>query len=337
MSFLDTLFNGTPPPDVTTSTNSSGSMPLWYASYLSSLTNAAASVASQDYQTYPGQRIANQDPQQQAAYGFLGQNAGNWQQPLDAAQAGAASVAGGFNANEFQKYQSPYIGGVVNEIGRLGNQNLNENLLPTLNSQFIGTGGFGSQRNMDMAERLTRDVGANISGQQGMALQGAFSSAMDKYLQGQNTTANAAGTLGNLAGQDATLTAGTAGALAASGQSMQNYSQQNMDLAYSDYLNQLNYPRQNVSFLSSVLRGQQVPTGQDATQTAPFSGTMAPSPLATFGGLALAGLGTQQKAKGGQVLPMRRRPARGGLDIASMRAPRGGMPALRGGFDLMAA
>lgn len=289
--FTNFLFQGQTPPAVTSATNTGSNLPLWYSSYLSTLANQAAGIASQPYQTYPGARIAPQDPQEVQGYNFLGANAGNWQGPLQQAQGAAGSVAGGFNPEQFNQYMSPYIGGVVNEIGRLGQQNLTENLLPTLNNEFVGSGGYGSDRNRTMDERLVRDVGANISGQQGMALQGAFSNAMQNYGAGQQNVNAAANNLGGLSQMQQALTTGQAGALSASGATNRGFGQANTDLAYQDWQNQLNFPRQNVAFLSSVLRGSAVPTSQDTTQTAPFSGSMSPSPLATFAGMAGAGMG----------------------------------------------
>lgn len=352
--FTDFLFNGQTPPAVTSETNAGSSLPLWYSSYLSTLANQAANVASQPYQTYTGARIMPQDPQEQQGYNFMGANATNWQSPLQQATSAAGSVAGGFNQGQFQNYMSPYIGGVVNEIARLGNQNFSENLLPQLQDQFIANGGFGSDRNRDMASRLTRDVQANISGQQGMALQGAFSNAMQNYLGGTQQQNLAASNLGGLAQMDQALTTGTAGALSASGATNRGFGQANADLAYQDFQNQLNYPRQNVSFLSNVLHGTNVPTSQDVTNTAPYQGYMSPSPLSTFAGLSLAGLGMSGRKRGGLVRGYAHggMPRSGGLSTMRMMMPRRMPMAMsrrmpmgrgvrmsgpRGGLEMMAA
>lgn len=329
--FTDFLFNGQTPPAVTSATNTGGSLPLWYSSYLSTLANQAGNIASQPYQTYDGARIAPQDPQEQQGYDFMGQNATSWQAPLQQAQQGAGNVAGGFNQGEFEKYKSPYMSGVVDEIGRLGTRNLNENLMPALQDQFVSSGQFGSDRNRTMAERLTRDVGADITGQQGQALQGSFANAMQNYNTGQQTASGASQNLGGLAQMQQALTTGTAGGLSASGQTNRAFGQGNMDLAYQDFLNQQNYPRQNVSFLSNTLRGTQVPTSQDQTTTQPFNGTMSPSPLATFAGMSLAGLGMKTGGYAKRAIGAARVRA---LPIPSQRMS---LPAPRGGLELMAA
>lgn len=315
-SFSNFLLNGQPPPNVTTGSSTTGGLPAWYNSYLSSLANSAVNIAGADYQPYSGQRIASMDPQQTQAYNYLGSNAGSFQQPLTAGINAAQGVAGGFDAGQFENYKSPYIGGVVNEIQRLGLQNLNENLLPTQNSQFVEAGQFGSDRNATMNERLIRDTGANISGQQGLALQGSFQSAMQNYLQGQGQVNQAANNLGGLAQAQQAGVLGAAGALSASGQTMQQQNQAGLDLQYQDYLNQINYPRQNVAFLSSALQGANIPTSQNTVESKPAS-TYTASPLASFITGSVAGL-TPKAARGGYV-----RLAAGGspLTMASMVRP----------------
>lgn len=352
--FTSFLFNGQTPPAVTSDTNAGSSLPLWYSSYLSTLANQAANIASTPYQSYQGQRIAPKDTQEQQAYNFMGSNATNWQGPLQQAESAAGSVSGGFNPGQFQQYLSPYIGGVVNEIGRLGQRNLEEKALPTLENEFVGNGQFASDRNRTMAERLVRDTNADITGQQGMALQGAYQSAMQNYGQGQSTANQAASNLGGLAQMNQALTAGTAGALSASGATNRGFDQANLDLAYQDFQNQLNYPRQNVSFLNSVLRGSQVPTSQDTTSTAPFNGAMSPSPLATFAGITMAGMGLPKQARKGGLVRYadggyrrggRAHYARGGLAVAGQVMPtpkipmrrRARMAHPRGGLELLAA
>lgn len=346
--FTSFLFNGQTPPAVTADTNSGSSLPLWYSSYLSTLANQAASIASTPYQSYQGQRIAGQDPLEKQAYDYMGANATNWKSPLQQAQGAAGNVAGGFNNDQFQKYMSPYIGGVVNEIGRLGWQNFNENALPALDNDFVGNGQYASDRNRTMAERLARDTSMNITGQQGAAMQGAFQSGMQNYLTGQQTANAGAQNLGGLAQMQQQLDTGTAGAMSATGATQRGFNQAGLDLAYQDFQNQLNYPRQNVSFLNSVLRGSQVPTSQDTVQTAPFSGSMSPSPLATFAGMTAAGMGMSDKAQAARGGYMRRYAAggyknggyaRGGLSAARnvlpMRPRRAARPV--GGLEMLRA
>lgn len=101
---------------------------------------------------------------------------------LDPAAAYAAKGAGGdeYSAGNMARYMNPYTTGVNNEIARLGNQNLMENVLPGVNSTFTGAGQFGSTRNGDFAARAIRDNQTQISGQQAKVLADAQAQALQQ-------------------------------------------------------------------------------------------------------------------------------------------------------------
>lgn len=307
MAFTDFLFSGSPPPSTSSTTSQQGSMPQWYNQYLASLANRATSVADQPYQSYDGPRVAPVDPMQQQGFDFLGANATNWQGPLDQAQSMTQQAGSGFNADKFNQYLSPYTSGVTDEIARLGNRNLTENLLPDLNSQFIGAGGFGSKRNMDTAEHLVRDTGEDIRGQQAMSLNNAYTSAMGNYLTGNQQSINAGQNLGGLAQMQQGLTTGTAGALESAGATNRGIGQQNLDVAYQDFQNQTNFPRANTAFLGGALQGNQMSQSTNTTTTAPYNGSaMTASPLAQFAGMYGLGKGAGVFRRGGAVPGFRR-------------------------------
>lgn len=143
-----------------------------------------------------------------------------------------------FSADKMSQYMNPYTKGVTDEIARLGNQNLMENVLPGVNSTFTGAGQFGSTRNGDFVARALRDNQATITGQQAKVLSDAQSQALqlaqgsaDRQLQagaqtGQlsNIAQGVAAGYGNQAGQQinqgqATLGVGQ-GQLGAAGQQL---------------------------------------------------------------------------------------------------------------------
>ena len=60
----------------------------------------------------------------------------------------------------------------------------------------------------------------------------------------------------------------------------QQLAQQNMNLANTDFTNQLNYPKTQLSFLSDVVRGQPTSQTSYAANTNPTAQTQQLSPLA---------------------------------------------------------
>jgi len=154
------------------------------------------------FQAYNAPLVAGATPLQQQAYGLAGSNVGNWQ-PLTGQAQGALTQlqgAGQFDPNQVQQYLNPYMNGVVNEIGRLGNEQFQNQVLPGLASNFSALGQQGSARQVmlmsDAAARNQREV----LGQQANALNTGYNNAMGSYLDWsklnssnlQNTAAGAA-------------------------------------------------------------------------------------------------------------------------------------------------
>jgi len=273
---------GSPLPNTTSTTGTA--MPDWYNSYMQNLSSWGQGMAQQPYQSYTGPRIADVSPQQTEAYNQVEQQTTNpgYQPMLDQAQQTMTNSLQPYSETEMNKYLSPYISGVTDRIATLGNRNLNENILPGINSTFTGAGQFGSTRQGDFTNRAIRDTTTGIADAQATALQNAYDAANKNYA-GWNTAGQQNATAaGNLAGQEQSVGLKGAGALEAVGQTLQGQDQQNLNLAYQDFQNQRDYPWQQLSKMQGVMSGAQLPTTQ--TQTA--SGGYSASPLSTLlGGL----------------------------------------------------
>ena len=68
MGVLDFLFQGNPPPSVTTYGETTSNVPAWYSDYTQGLISKANAIAAEPYQPYTQARIARYDPLQTAAY-----------------------------------------------------------------------------------------------------------------------------------------------------------------------------------------------------------------------------------------------------------------------------
>jgi hypothetical protein len=345
---LDYLFNGAPPQDVTSSVSSITGMPDWYQEYLRGIAGKATEVAGQGFTQYPGQRLQDFTPDQQSSFDLTRQTVGGWQpyqqgalsaanQTLPTASAflgaGAqygANAVGSVNPNaanwtqNWQQYMSPYTSSVVNEIGRLGNRNLQENILSPLNDSFIGSGGFGSDRNADMIGRSIRDAQRDISGQQSLALQQGYGTSANIFGADANrqqqqqqlmantnlqagSMANAGAQIGSAASDQAAQRYGAlgqlgqqlgyqdAGALGTIGGQQQQLGQQGLDIGYQNFLTQQGWNWNTLNNLNSVLRGMQLPTSQTQVSNNPY-GNVGTSPLQWAGALLGAGTANTQPA-----------------------------------------
>lgn len=382
MALADFLFQGSPPPQASSYSSTSASLPDWFSAAAQGLIARANSIASEPFQQYTGPRIAGFDPLQEQSYNNISAGAGAWQPNLQGAlslvnsaggtdsraaadpllgRAGALSAtaaaqpylnqAGQTFPGAVNDYMSPYLDTVVNRVAELGNRNLTENLLPALQDRFIAAGHPGSSRASEFAGRAVRDVGSEIAAQQGALLNQGYTQAGQLFQNDQSRLGALAQTAGGLAGSEQSnlgslaqltgqLTSDTAGrqlaagqqlgalgqaqqqlglndaaALEAAGAARQGQQQRNLDLAYQNFAEQRDYPRNNVAFLNEAIRGAApAAPASTTTQTSAPASVVGTSPLAQLAGAglsvaALAKSGLLGKARGGAIRP---RFARGG-------------------------
>ena len=277
MADLSYLFGSSTPASVSgTITDTTSAHPSWLQEYTRGLAGQATAVAGQEYQGYTPptnaatygqdtQRVAGFTPAQLQAQQQVVANQGNYQPYLNTASQTVPQAVG--------QYMSPYTDSVVNRIAELGQRNLTENLLPQVNSTFTGAGQFGSTRNADFTNRALRDANESILGQQANALQTGYQNASQTALQDLTRQANLGALTQQLGYQDTSY-------LDTMGLQQQNQQQRNLDLGYQDFTNQRDYAKNQLSFLSDVIRGNPVSTTGFSATTSPGSATTTMSPLA---------------------------------------------------------
>lgn len=302
------LFGTSTLPTVTTKDTSNTQYPSWYQSFLNAILGKASSVAGQPYQQYTGPRIAPQTADTQNSYNMVRNQIGAQQPLLNQAGSYLTNAGQAVNGSDIANYMNPYTDAVTNSIAKLGQRNLTENLLPQVNDTFTRAGQFGSRGNADFTQRAVRDTNESVLNQQTAALQSGFSNALQAAQQNKQNEANAGVNLGNLASTGQTLGLKDAAALEGIGNEQQQQGQQSLNLAYQDFLNQTQYPEQQVNFLSNIAHGIQAPTSTTTTQTGPASQSqLAPNPLSQVlgAGIGLSSLlgGNYGFKQGGGVKP----------------------------------
>lgn len=205
-------------------------------------------------------------------------------------------------------YMSPYTSSVVSEIARQGNLNFNNNIMPGITGSMIGSGQFGSERNADVLGRAADANQLNISGQQASALESGYTGAENQFNQDANrqqtqqstqaSTALGAGQLGAttnlqagaqqgaLAQTQSALQLSDAQQLQAVGQQQQQQTQAGLDTDYDNTVAQQQAGFNNLNTLSSIIRGDQLPTSQTSTTTAPLTRSAGASPLGALAATA---------------------------------------------------
>lgn len=326
MSVMDFLFEGQPPPSVTTYGTRTENLPQWMSDYAQNLITRANAVGMEPYQAYPGPRLAGFTPEQLQAFGEV-PGAANAYQPYlsqagDAAKGALTQAQPYINAaaqtfpGAVDQYMNPYVEKVVNRASTLTNRALNEQLLPSVARVF---GAAGQDARSSAYRRAVdtgvRDLAEGLQTQAQGALSQAYESAGQMFGQDAARNANLAATVGNL-GLGASQQQGVlaelaqrlgltgAAALETVGQEQQQQQQRGLDLAYQDFQNQRDYPRQTLDWMSGILQGTPHSTQNAVSETGPAQ-IYQPSPIAQAGSAAtgIAGLisALKQKSRGGRV------------------------------------
>ena len=276
--------------------------PGFYTDYLS---NIATKGAAQIDPTTGAQYVGSQ-PLQEAAFANVQGAAGAFKPTLTAAENVLMSArdstsplsaatdyltAAGTNpATAAQGYMSPYTTGVVNQIGNIGQRNIMQNLAPSATAGAVGSGQFGSKRGAEVLGQTIQNANRDILGQQTASMDKAYQTALDtaiKQNQLQAQMGQTAGTLASQGTQNLTNLGNVAGQLASTNQALNladinalaTLGEQQRTLKQNEQL----FPLSNLSTLSGMLRGYNVPT---TTKT-----TAEMSPLSALAGIGAGAAG----------------------------------------------
>jgi hypothetical protein len=259
------LFQGDPLPALTTTTQQQQTAPEFYTNYLQDIANLGQNAVQQG-------GIAGFSPLQQQAF----------QMAPDVAFAGAGSLgassqllgeAGATTVPDvIGDYMNPYTSGVVNEMGRLTNRNVQENVLPNLGAAAVGTGQFGSRRQAQVTGNTLRDIQSDLTGKQMQALQQGYTQAGTQAQTDLQRALNAGQGFTNLGQEQQQL--GLAGL-----KTMSDYGAQQQ----SQGQKLLDYPMAQTQQFAKLMQGYQMPMGTDTQVTG--SKDYSASPLSQIAGL----------------------------------------------------
>ena len=255
------------------------------------LFSQAENLAQQPYQTYSQPRIADLSTNQKQAIYQAGAGAGAFQPHLDRAselvEFGSTPLSGG----ALDKYINPYTERVIDiAAGKVGEQFDRDRI--NLQSQATAAGALGGARHGvlegEMRERRNETIGdLYLKG-----LQGAYDNAQGAFNQDRSAAFTGAGALGNIAQQQTGLGTQDLSNLLGTGELARSLPQGSLDLAYQDFLNQQNYPWQQLNSAMGILSG--TPYESKSTQTTSASntgGSTAGQALGTVASLAgIAGM-----------------------------------------------
>lgn len=264
------MFTGVVAPDVNTTKTVSTTAPDYFTDYLSGLASAGDTAMSRP----ADEMVAPLTAMQTAGYAAVPTAATSYQPGLTAAQQ-TATKAAGVDIGDINNFMNPYTTNVVNEMGRLSDQNVQRNILPQLKGSFVGTGGFGSDRFAKATGQSLADINSNLTGQQYGALSAGYKSAVDQAIQNAQLENQAAQTQGNLASKEQELGLAGANAMTKAGSELQAFEQAKIDA-----------PLKTATNAAQLLKGYTVPTSTTETFKGPMAGVYGNSPLSQVAGLS---------------------------------------------------
>ena len=193
------------------------------------LSNIATQVGNTPYSAYTGQGVAGMNNYQTGAINQIANLSQN-----NGLQSQTESALSSMMTDQ----TNPYLDQLVNKA--------QQNVMSNFNTATAGSGSFG---NSGLGQQLSQGLG---------------DVATQMYGNAYNTNqANKLSAIGQSAGvQNAAYTG--ANALMNAGNAVQNNAQDQADFNYQQYLNQQNYPLQQLSALSGVISGN---SGSTTTQT----------------------------------------------------------------------
>jgi len=271
------------------------------------------------YRPFEGQTLAELTPEQQQAMTGLTGLVGTTAPAFEEATGLARGVADKMTPTALEEYMSPYQQAVTDIEKAEAQRTFERDVLPKVRQAQIGAGAFGGTRGTMLEAQSLAEQQKLLGDIQTRGSQAAYTDAVRQFEAQKQREGATASALATLAPQ-ALKTAGTEYELLRGvGQEKQQRSQQALDEAYKQYLEERVFPEKTLGQYQSVIAG--FPSAQTTrtvqTTTPPqqsglgsILGTLGNigSLYGTFGGFSKGGIGSgfyplgSQRAAGGPVL-----------------------------------
>jgi len=241
-------------------------IPDWAKPYAKESLGKAAALSDSPYQAYGGERIAQFTPLQQQSFERAGQQQVAGQVGFGTGLAGLAGTSSFSDPNAAASFMSPYMDAVVQR--QMESAQRQADIASTQRgAQAVRAGAFGGSRQAIENAEAARALASQKGQIQEQGLQSAFDRAQQQFNQEQSTRLTAAQTLGQLGQQQFGQQMDITGQQQQLGGVQRQATQDILSQQYQDFLNQQRAPYDQLSFMSSIIRG--TPMGQTTTMYAP--------------------------------------------------------------------
>lgn len=296
-------------PQPTEQTVVQSNLPKYFEPYAVDMIKRAESESKREYTPYEGQRLADESADLLSSRQNVRDIAGRGIAGLPTAMTGVKAGMGraaqglGYQAGQFdsdaaQQYMSPYMQNVV-DVQKAQAMLDFDRAQAGRDAQAVQAGAFGGSRQAVAQALAGEDLQRRLGEIQATGQQRAFENAQQQF-ERDRAARESAERLGITAGESLTSQSAqlaqlgdlarkgdvqAAELLEKIGKDQQAREQAGLDLAYEDFVRQRDFPRESLTFLSSILRGVPV---QPSTETVKFQQY---NPIQEALGTGIAGLG----------------------------------------------
>ena len=269
------------------------------------------------YQPYTGPTIAQLTPEQEQARTGLKELVGTQAPQFAKAQELTEGVAEQMTPTALEQYMSPYQQAVTDLEKAEAQKTFERDVLPKVRQAQIGAGAFGGTRGTMLEAQALADQQRLVGDIQTRGSQAAYQDAVRAFEAQKAREGQTAGALAQLAPAAFRAQTGEQALLETIGKEDQMRSQQALDEAYKQYLQERVYPEQTLGQYQSVVAGFPSASVTRTTTTAPqpqqsglgslLGGALnAANIYGTFGGFSPGGFGSSYtpapRAEGGPVI-----------------------------------
>ena len=297
------------PPQQTEQNIVQSNLPKYFEPYAIDMMKRAEAESKREYTPYEGQRLADENTDTARSREMARAAAEGGIAGLDTAQAGTSAgmnraLSGmGYQSQDFdsaqaQKYMSPYLQNVLDVQKNQAVLDFNRGQADR-NFAANQAGAFGGSRQGVQQALAGEGLQRQLAEIQATGQQKAFEQAQQQFGADRDARAQAEkmglSAAESLSGQSAQLAAlgekaragdiESAQLLEKISKDRQAREQAGLDIGYEDFIRQRDMPREDLTFLSSILRGVPV---QPSTETSKFQQY---DPIKDLLGTGIAGLG----------------------------------------------
>jgi hypothetical protein len=267
MALFDFLFGSKNPPPVETTGITTTEIPKYIAEPTADIIGEAMDVSREAYIPYTGARLAGltqaeQDAMAQAQ-GMKGISALRGTAAYDAAQAAGAPALGGVSAymTDYQQKVADIAAQQMRDQSAVEQQNIA--------AKAVGAGGLDASRFAILEAERQKNLGTGIGDLYTKAQAASYAQALKASQQDQAQALRSGMAMGSLGTQAQMAEQADIAQQMGMGGLERGLGQTALDIGYTDFLGERDYPKEQLGFVSNIIRGAPFPQKTTTTGQIP--------------------------------------------------------------------